>query len=109
MRYAKAVWLFGVCSVLICVVVPVAPSQADERGIFFGYMMMVLTFPLGAALYTLADGTSRALALPGPPMWSGSSLAALWLPLVVAGYFQWFVAIPRLWRTLSTRAGRRHR
>jgi hypothetical protein len=100
-RCAKAMWLFAVCAVLVLVVVPTVPSPGDERGVFFAYVMMLLTFPLGAALYTFADGISRALALPGPAVWSRGFLAALWSLLVIVGYLQWFVVLPRLRRTLS--------
>jgi hypothetical protein len=101
MRYAKAVWLLVVCAVLVYVVLPPLANSGDERGIFFGYIMMLFTFPLGAALYILTDGISRALAIPGPAVWSRSLLAAMWIPLVMVGYFQWFVALPWLWRKLA--------
>ena len=106
MRYAKAVWVVVVGAILVYVIVPPLPAGGDDRGIFFGYTMMLLTFPLGAALYTLTDGVSRALALPGPAVWPRTLLATMWISLVIVGYFQWFVAVPWLWRKLSKRASR---
>jgi hypothetical protein len=96
MRYTKIIWVIAVCAVVIYVVVPPVPDSGDERGVFFGYVMMLLTFPLGAALYSFVDGITKALAIPNPVLWSRTLLAALWVPLAALGYFQWFVAVPWL-------------
>jgi hypothetical protein len=107
MRYIRIVWVIIVCSVVIYVVLPPVPDGGDERGIFFGYVMMLLTFPLGAALYTFVDGMTKALGITNPVLWSRLLLAALWVPLAAVGYFQWFVAVPWLLQKLRGRAHRR--
>ena len=94
MRYTKITWIIAVCAVLIYVVVPPVPESGDDRGIFFGYLMMLLTFPLGAALYTFVDAMTKELAIPNPVLWSRTLLATLWVPLSALGYFQWFVVVP---------------
>ena len=64
--------------------------------IVFAYLMLALTFPVGfliAAMLSLAFAAIEnlfGLTVPG----GFTSNAATWVLFVVAGYLQWFVAIP---------------
>ena len=64
--------------------------------------MLALSFPAGLAVSLVlsvalfgADAANLAEAIH-VPVWLG--LPIVWLAFCAAGYFQWFVAIPWLWR-----------
>ena len=90
-------WLF------FCVLVLLGPLRDIHNGeahILFAMLMGLLTFPAG---YILMAGISflgflldRHLGVSLPS--NEIMLGPLWLGLVVVGYFQWFVVVPRLWR-----------
>jgi hypothetical protein len=72
-----------------------------------GFQMMILSFPVS---YLVAGGLFLAgagLGLFGlalPPS-SKAEMTVAWLFLVVAGYAQWFLLLPKLFRSLA-REGR---
>jgi hypothetical protein len=73
------------------------------------FEMMVLSFPasfLVVAGLILAGATLGLFGLALPPS-SKAEMTATWLFFVVAGYAQWFVLAPKLWR--KTRNRRRER
>ncbi len=63
------------------------------------YLMLFLTFPVGYAAFWL-------LVLSGIPGGLASAIVEVSL-LGIAGYLQWFVAVPWLYRRLKGLPGRR--
>jgi hypothetical protein len=76
-----------------------------EENLAFG--MMVLSFPASfvvVAGLVVAGATLGLFGLALPPS-SKTEITIAWLFFVVAGYAQWFVLVPKLWRkTRSPRA-----
>ncbi len=66
----------------------------------FIWLMIFLTFPIGYAVAMVVGVVMSVLPESSAayhPFWD---LVPMWIALTVAGYFQWFVAIPWLWRKL---------
>jgi hypothetical protein len=73
--------------------------EIHDTDIAFAYFMLFLTFPSGVGVATIAGVILKVLydmlgvVVPGgfvPNLLS-------WLVLVLAGYLQWFIALPWLW------------
>jgi len=76
---------------------------------YLGFQMMILSFP---ASYLVAGGLFLAgagLGLVGlalPPS-SKAEMTVAWLFFVVAGYAQWFLLVPKLFKSWRKKGGRR--
>jgi hypothetical protein len=67
---------------------------------YLAFEMMVLTFPasyLVAGLLILTGGILGLVGLRLPPP-SKAGMTVDWLIFVLAGYLQWFLIVPILWR-----------
>jgi hypothetical protein len=64
------------------------------------FEMMALSFPASFLVVAALVLVGAGLGLIGlaPPASSRPEMTATWFLLVVAGYFQWFVVVPRLLR-----------
>ena len=62
------------------------------------WLMIFLTvpvgFPVGLAVGMATSAISANLGIIYQPFWD---LVPMWIAMTVAGYFQWFVAMPYLW------------
>lgn len=89
-RVCRIIW------VLACVVIlaesiarPTGKLGDMQQAEFYG--MMALSFPscwVGAAIFLVG------LKILGPPSDQLKWALAIWVPLFVVGYFQWFVLVP---------------
>lgn len=100
-RVILFVWLF--CCLLV-LLVPVQDIHNGEAHVLFGLLMIVLTFPIGYALMTVIGLAGFLMdrylgaALPGNEVMPGP----LWLSLLIAGYYQWFIWVPKLWSLIRS-------
>jgi hypothetical protein len=85
----KGCWLLALFATLAFHLHAVFLTQADDSHIFFGWSLVLLTFPLGLVpMLTygfLAQSTGGA-----------TNDIVLWLLMAAVGCFQWFWLIPRL-------------
>ncbi len=98
-RIAVLSWL-GAC--MAALVFAFIQRDIRDTDIVFTYFMLFLTLPLGYGLAALAG-----VVFLGLYTWSGLVVpggflhnVASWCFFVAVGYFQWFVAIPWLYRKL---------
>ena len=103
MAHGRSWKILAATYLFICLaVLDYAYVQGNEPGtqIVVGLVMMVLTFPAGAAfgafLGTIAYWVARYSdsMFPNDPA-TNALLVALF---GIVGYIQWFVVVPRLWR-----------
>jgi len=98
-RLLLALWL-AVCVVVLAF----AFIQRDihDTDIAFAYLMLFLTFPLGYAFAAFVGVIFFALYSVFGIVVPGGFVPNLvsWVFFVVVGYFQWFVAIPWLYKKL---------
>jgi hypothetical protein len=103
-RAALAAWLAVCVAVLAFTLVAYAPGPRSDAMVLFAWSMTALTFPSGllvpalfVGITALADQTdllSRA-DIPFEP-----GVIALWTLFSLIGYWQWFTAVPWLWRRI---------
>ena len=110
-------WLLVCTAVLIASLWLYAPGARSDALVLFAWAMVALSFPTGlsvsvvlAVVLVAADALN---ANPGTsmPWWLGTLL--VWLAYCVAGYFQWFMALPWLWQryraaSVSTESSPQH-
>jgi hypothetical protein len=106
MAQGPASKILTVAYVLACAVVlgyAVAARHIRDTDIFVAYAMLFLTFPSGfvvAALFAgVAYGLSDAFGITVPGG-LGNNIVVV-LTFGVAGYIQWFVLLPWLWRKVE--------
>jgi hypothetical protein len=74
-------------------------GDADNVDIAVIRIMVYLTFPIGEVVVACVDRLIRFAAEYGIDAPSGLlTNVALWLCFMAAGYFQWFVLVPRVFR-----------
>ena len=97
--------IFLIAWLVICLWVlsiPLLDIHNGEAHIFFGLVMMGITFPLGyifamlIAFIGFAIDKCCGLSLPNNEI----MLIPLWLGFVFIGYFQWFKICPWLYRKI---------
>lgn len=113
-RLLLALWLSACVAVLVFAFDARDNHEAD---IVFAYLMLFLTLPIGYAFAALVGVVFCALNSIFCVVVPGGFISNLvsWLFLVAAGYFQWFIAFPWLYRRLrshltprSSRAAQKH-
>jgi hypothetical protein len=107
-KVLKIVWVLCSVVVLVATLARYTPGPASDIGVFLLYGMLFLAFPVSL----LVAGLLALLALlqerSGVPLLDliGSNyvgFAVVWLMFFVAGYAQWFVLLPWLWRKWKAR------
>jgi hypothetical protein len=103
----RLVWL------VICLTVLIDAHRAYQGNFdwkteeYLAFEMVFLSFPASLLVVgglTLAGATLSLFGLELPPS-SKAEMTATWFFFVVAGYAQWFLLVPKLWRkTRSPRA-----
>jgi hypothetical protein len=100
-RAVAAVWLLACVGMLLFAWTGQDVHDMPEA---FIWLMIFLSFPLGyvaagvfgiGAFYLL-----RSVDLPYHPFWS---VVPTWVVITLAGYLQWFVLIPAIWRRFRAR------
>lgn len=100
-RLLLALWFAACVAVLVFAFDARAIHDAD---IAFLSLMLVLTFPIGYAFAAVVGVAFYALNSMFGIVVPGGFIPNLvfWVFFVAAGYFQWFVAIPWLYRKLRS-------
>jgi hypothetical protein len=100
-RFLLALWLAACVAVLVFAF---DARDIHDTDIAFAYLMLFLTFPIGYVFAALAGVVFYALnSMFGIVVPGGFVLNLVsWVFLVVIGYFQWFIAVPWLYRKLRS-------
>jgi hypothetical protein len=102
-KVLKVVWILCSVAVLVVTLVRYAPGPASDIGVFLVYGMLFLAFPISllvAGLFALMALLQEQLKVPLLDLIGSNYVGffVMWLAFFVAGYLQWFVLLPRLWR-----------
>lgn len=105
-QIVKIVWVLCSVAVLAVTLTRFAPDSASDIGIFLIYGMLFLAFPVSlpvAALFALLALLQEQLGVPLLELISSNyvGFSVMWLVFFIAGYVQWFVLLPWLWRKLQ--------
>jgi hypothetical protein len=105
LKISKIAWL--TISLLITAVLTATYNTTTQRDndIVLGYLLIVLTFPTGSALLACGGfllNLFSIAAIPGGRLGMLLTSAAL----LSAGYLQWFILLPALWRLAKKRLGK---
>lgn len=105
LKIVKAVWIALAGIVLFVSLYGFNGKPNSDIGIFFAWTMLILAFPsslLVALLFTgVAIAAEKLFSAVIPE--SYLMLSVSWACFVAAGYWQWFVLLPWLWRKWKTR------
>lgn len=96
-RFSKKVWVaVAVLSLLAAIMFASRPSSDAIRGAdtILAYVLLILSFPVALLVPFILMGTASLW----PDGESILGLVGMWLAFFVAGYVQWFVLLPWLWR-----------
>lgn len=104
----KIAWVLCSVAVLLVTLGLYAPGPTSDIGVFLVYGILFLAFPaslLVAALFALLAGIQEQSGVPLLDSISSNLLgiSIMWLFFFVAGYAQWFVLLPWLWRKWKAR------
>lgn len=99
----KALWLLCCVFVLGVTLYRYVPNSGSDIGIFLVYGMLFLAFPVGlliAAIFALLAMLQENWGMPLLDLIGSNyvGFCVMWLAFFAAGYWQWFVLVPRLWR-----------
>lgn len=101
MNVLRAAWLLACVGVLWFTLATYEPNTKEgDAAVFFALTMTVLTFPAGLVVLGLA---AIALSTSGANDLMNSDLlfVVFWGLLVIIGYLQWFVLLPKLVQRLQ--------
>ena len=107
----KIVWILCMLAVL-GVTLAHSPDPLSDAAILFAYGMLFLAFPVGhlvAGLFALLLMIHEQSRVPLLDLLDANYIGffVMWLAFFVAGYAQWFVLLPWLWRKWKERRVRR--
>lgn len=110
-KVLKIAWIICFVTVLIVTLARCAPGLESDIGVFMVYGMLLLAFPISllvtglfALLALLQERTGIPLLDVIDSNYVGFSV--MWITFFVAGYVQWFLLLPWLWRKLKARRSR---
>jgi hypothetical protein len=100
-------WLWTLCAFLVLLVTLVAydGTPNSDAEILLGYAMLALSFPSGLIIAIAYGLLGRVIYAVSGHVFTTSyaSIIVVWLIFSIAGYLQWFVLLPLLWRRLKAR------
>lgn len=100
-RSIVGVWLLLCVSLLVFAWVQ---QDIHDMPVAFAWLMIFLTAPVGLPITILVGVTtsfiSESLGITYRPFWD---IVPMWIALTTAGYFQWFVATPWLYKKIRGR------
>jgi hypothetical protein len=104
MKIAKTVWVVLAVIVLAVSLYGFDSKPNSDIGVFLVWSMLVLAFPSSLLVALLFSGVSIAAerlfsTVVPTTYWS---IAISWICFFAAGYWQWFVLLPSLWRKWKT-------
>jgi hypothetical protein len=93
--WLKLIWLAAAVVTLVIALAAFTPTPDSEVTGTLIFCMFILSFPAGWAAYA---GVTLLADQFGPIYHSRVLLTEAWLLFVIAGYVQWFVVLPFLFR-----------
>jgi hypothetical protein len=107
-KVLKVVWVLCSMAVLAVTLTRYAPGPASDIGVVLIYGMLFLAFPVSllvAGLIALMALLQEQLKVPLLDAIGSNYLGfcVMWLAFFVAGYLQWFLLLPWLWRKWKRR------
>jgi hypothetical protein len=107
-KVLKIVWILCSVMVLVVTLARYAPGPASDIGVLLVYGMLILAFPaslLIAGLFAMLALLQEQLGVPLLELIGSNyvGFSVMWSAFFVAGYVQWFILLPWLWRKWKTR------
>jgi hypothetical protein len=107
----KFVWVLCSLAVFVVTLAYYAPGKPSDIGVFFVYGMLFWAFPVSllvAGLFALLALIQEQSGVPLLDLIGSNYMGffVMWLAFFVAGYAQWFVLLPWLWRKWKIRKAR---
>ena len=104
-RALKWLWGLGAFLALLVSLVAYDGKPNSDADLLLGYAMLTLSFPLGLVLAAASSLLGQiAYAATGHIFTTSyASLVVTWLVFFIAGYLQWVVLLPWLWRKWKAR------
>ena len=101
----RAIWILLAVIVLFMTLYSFDGKPNSDIGIFLAGSMLTLAFPISFLVVLLFVGVSIAVEQLFSVVSQTSYLSILvsWACLFTAGYWQWFVLLPWLWRKWKAR------
>lgn len=111
-KILKVLWMFCCFVVLGVTLYSFEPSSDSDIGVFLVYGMLFLSFPISlivAATFALLVVLQESSGIPLLELISSNyvGFCVMWLAFFLAGYWQWFVLVPKLWRALRNNQKKR--
>jgi hypothetical protein len=104
-RIVKAAWI-GIAVVALLITLYAFDGKPNsDIGVFLAWFTLVLAFPISWLVALLFTGVAIATekffsaVIPTSYVW----LLVSWACFIAAGYWQWFMLLPWLWRKWKTR------
>jgi hypothetical protein len=106
----KIAWVLCSVATLAVTLSRYSSGPASDIGIFLVYGMLFLAFPVSilvAGLLALIALLQARFEVPLLDIIGSNDVGffVMWLAFFVAGYMQWFVLLPWLWRKWKARRG----
>ena len=104
-RALKWLWGLGAFLALLVSLVAYDGKPNSDADLLLGYAMLTLSFPLGLVLAAASSLLGQIVYAATGHIFTTSyaSLVVTWLVFFIAGYLQWFVLLPWLWRKWKAR------
>lgn len=101
----KWLWMLGAFVVLLASLSAYDGKPNSDADLLLGYAMLALSFPLGLAIAVALGLLGKVAYATTGYVFTTSymSIAVTWLVFFAAGYLQWFVLLPWLWRKWKAR------
>lgn len=102
---AKAAWIGVAVIALLITLYAFDGKPNSDIGIFLAWFTLVLAFPISLLVALLFTGVAIAAEKLFSAVIPESylMLSVSWICFIAAGYWQWFVLLPWLWRKWKTR------
>lgn len=99
-RVLMLLWTLGAVMALIASLIIYDGKPNSDADLVLGYAMLALSFPLGFVISVAANLLGQiAYATAGYVFTTNYvSIIVTWFIFFIAGYVQWFVLLPWLWR-----------
>jgi len=110
-KVLKTLWVLCSVAVLAVTLVRYDHGPASDIGVFLVYAMLFLAFPVSllvAGLFSLMALFQEQFGVPLLDLIDSNYMGfvVMWLTFFLAGYVQWFVLLPWLWRKWRNRRSR---
>jgi hypothetical protein len=105
----KVLWIALTTSVLLLALYYFDGKPNSDADILLGFGMVILSFPLGWLLSVTVSLLGKLVYYKFGYIFEASYLSIFmtWLCLFIVGYWQWFTAIPWVFRRTSLKVKRR--